>query len=218
MLFAAVLYQLTLTLDPDHSSSAANDGNPEFTESPVLMSTQASFSTHRSSNLVPPPPIPFTSQASSFPQPLSPVLKLEFGQQVTHRRASSISLSSTFDSYGNRRPSASLASSSFTSHEPSERESSVSDTQSDLLPLFTSEPADLVTIGSLQLASMQHLGAIEATRFLRSLGTVQDLAGSTNLDLTTLAEALPFPMDDFNTSTLYTGLGLQHRASVELQY
>lgn len=215
MLFAAVLYQLTLTLDPDHSSSAANDGNPEFIESPVLVSTQASFSARRNSNLGPPPPIPFISQASSFPQPLSPVPKLEIGQ-VAHRRASSISLSSNFDSYGNRRPSASLASSSLPSHEPSERESSVSDSQSDLLPLFTSEPADLVTIGSLQLASMQHLRAIEATRLLRSLGTVQDLAGS-NLDLATLAEALPFPMDDFNTSTLYTGLGLQ-RASVELQY
>lgn len=84
-----------------------------------------------------------------------------------------------------------------------------------MLPLFTSEPADLVTIGSLQLASMQHLGAVEATRLLRSLGAVTDLAGS-RLDLATLAEALPFPMDDFNTSTLYTGLGLQ-RAPVELQ-
>ncbi|KAK3396938.1 putative C6-zinc finger TF, regulator of conidiation [Sordaria brevicollis] len=233
MLFAAVLYQLTLTLDSEHPTPSVNDGSQEFIESPVLMSTSthASFSTHKhSNNLVPPPsnPIPFTSQtsssSSSFPQPLSPVLKLEVGHghghgQVAHRRASSISLPSTFDSYGNRRPSTSLASSSLTSHDPSERESSVSDTQSDLLPLFTSEPADLVTIGSLQLASMQHLGAIEATRLLRSLGTVQDLAGSTNLDLATLAEALPFPMDDFNTSTLYTGLGLglQHRASVELQ-
>ncbi|KAK3345539.1 putative C6-zinc finger TF, regulator of conidiation [Neurospora tetraspora] len=214
MLFAAVLYQLTLTPDPEHLSSIANDGKSEPTESPVLMSSQASFVAHTNSNLVPPPPIPFTSHAPSFPQPLSPVVKLEV-RQAAHRRASSISLSSTFDSCGNRRSSASLPSSTLTSHDPSERESSASDTQSDLLPLFTSEPADLVTIGSLQLASMQHLGAVEATRLLRSLGTVKDLTGS-NLDLATLTEALPFPMGDFNTSTLYTGLGLQ-RSPVELQ-
>ena len=216
MLFAAVLYQLTLTLDPDRLSPVANDGNRELVESPVLMSSQASFAAHKNSNLVPPPPIPFTSHASSFPQPLSPVVKLEV-RQVAHRRASSISLPSTLDGCGNRRPSASLQSSSsaLTSHDPSERESSVSDAQSDLLPLFTSEPADLVTIGSLQLASMQHVGAKEATRLLRSLGSSLDLAGS-KLDFATLAESLPFPMDDFNTCTLYTGLGLP-RAPVDLQ-
>ncbi|KAK1775495.1 hypothetical protein QBC45DRAFT_335226 [Copromyces sp. CBS 386.78] len=214
MLFAAILYQLTLTLDLEHPSPIAIDDKPELTESPMLMSSQTSFVAHRNSSLVPPPPIPFTSHASSFPQPLSPVLKLE-ARQASRRRASTISLSSTFDSCGHRRPSASLPSSTLTSHDPSERESSASDTQSDLLPLFTSEPADLVTIGSLQLASMQHLGAVEATRLLRSLGTIKDLAGS-NMDLATLAEALPFTTDDFNTSTLYTGLGLQ-RTPVELQ-
>ncbi|EGO56196.1 hypothetical protein NEUTE1DRAFT_146941 [Neurospora tetrasperma FGSC 2508] len=214
MLFAAVLYQVTLTPDPEHLSTIANDIKPELSESPVMMPSQASFGAHGNSNLVPPPPMPFNNHGSYFPQPLSPVLKLEV-RQAAPRRESSISLSSTFDSCGNRRPSDSFTSSTLTSHDASERESSTSDTQSDFLPFFTSEPADLVTIGSLQLASMQHHGAVEATRLLRSLGTVKDLVGST-LDLETLAEALPFPMGDLNTAVLYTGLGLQ-RAPVELQ-
>ena len=79
-----------------------------------------------------------------------------------------------------------------------------------MLPLFTSEPADLVTVGSLQLASMgaQHPDAAEAAQLLRSLGNARDLVGS-GLDLASLAHSLPFPMGDFNMSVLIAGLGLQ---------
>ncbi|KAL2158753.1 hypothetical protein VTH06DRAFT_3944 [Thermothelomyces fergusii] len=47
---------------------------------------------------------------------------------------------------------------------------------SDALPVFTSEPADLVALGSLQLVAMgaQHRGAAEASRLLRTPGSAPD--------------------------------------------
>ncbi|KAL2166534.1 hypothetical protein VTG60DRAFT_2547 [Thermothelomyces hinnuleus] len=50
--------------------------------------------------------------------------------------------------------------------------------QSGALPTFTSQPADLVALGSLQLVSMgaQHRGAAEASHLLRTSGSTLDMA------------------------------------------
>jgi len=52
------------------------------------------------------------------------------------------------------------------------------DEHPEALPAFTSQPADLVTIGLLQLVSMgaQHRGAAEAAHLLRTRGSVQNMA------------------------------------------
>ncbi|KAL2131767.1 hypothetical protein VTI74DRAFT_4617 [Chaetomium olivicolor] len=73
-----------------------------------------------------------------------------------------------------RRPSVCSFASSSTSDR--DEPSSVPDTRSNTLPTFTSRPADLVTIGSLQLASMgaQHPGAAEAAQLLRSVNSGQE--------------------------------------------
>ncbi|AEO61292.1 hypothetical protein MYCTH_2071661 [Thermothelomyces thermophilus ATCC 42464] len=52
--------------------------------------------------------------------------------------------------------------------------------QSGALPTFTSQPADLVALGSLQLFSMgaQHRGAAEASHLLRTSGSTLDIVES----------------------------------------
>jgi hypothetical protein len=88
--------------------------------------------------------------------------------------------------------------------------SSSSDTGVDILPAFTSAPADLVTVGSLQLVSMgaQHIGAARAARAIRSVGSVDELAGS-GIDLSVWARSLALQVDEFMVSTVWAGLGLE---------
>ncbi|KAK3684072.1 putative C6-zinc finger TF, regulator of conidiation [Podospora appendiculata] len=183
MVFAAVLYQLTLAVDPQYASHQT-----AIAKSPVIS---------------------FNAKPSCMPRPQSPVGDIHL-RKASRRRDSGLSTTSSLSTQSSISSSSDQSSvSGVTSRGASERESS-SETSSNLLPRFTSEPADLVTIGSLQLASMgaQHPDAAEAAHLLRSLGSVRDLTGS-NVNLASLAYALPFPMNEFMASSLLTGLGLQ---------
>jgi hypothetical protein len=75
-----------------------------------------------------------------------------------------------------------------------------------LLPTFgASRPADLVTVGSLQLASMgaQHAGAAHAARWLRAATVrAQPELASTGLGLGQLGQA---PSDPFVITPLEVG-------------
>ncbi|KAK3314457.1 hypothetical protein B0H66DRAFT_481924 [Apodospora peruviana] len=224
MVFAAVLYQLTLAADPQYSNVKQE---PAFLHSPVLIPP-------RPAPLGPPPPppqtpipppptvqMPFTAPPKPQqpacglpppPLPPSPTVQME-ARRAARRRASALSSASN--------PSTSSSRTNLSGFTLQEKESISSDTTtttstgtsccSDMaLPLFTSEPSDLVTVGSLQLASMgaYHPNAAETARLLRSLAVARDQAGP-NCNLETLVRSLPFPMDDFNASALLTGLGLE---------
>ncbi|KAK0614888.1 hypothetical protein B0T17DRAFT_371073 [Bombardia bombarda] len=199
MVYAAVLYQLTLAVDPQYSTHhqvAATDSPLMIrnTQRPPQTPTHAPFQSG------------FSQKTPSLSQPRSPIVDMEM--RIAARRCAS-GMPTTSCASGNSDRTG--TPSSLPSNVASDRESSASsDTSSERLPQFTSEPADLVTIGSLQLASMgaQHPDAARAACLLRSLGDVEDLVGS-NFDLSSLAHFLPFPMDGFSISTLLTGLGLQ---------
>ncbi len=145
--------------------------------------------------------------------PLSPTVGVA-AQRAARHRAPRLSNASMCTSYSGEQ--AQVSFSGLTSSSVSERdESSSSEVSSDVLPSFTSDARDLVEIGSLQLVSMgsQHRGAFEAARLLRSLKDIGDPTRP-SLDMSTLAESLPFSLDGFQLSDLYlsvlfTGLGLQ---------
>jgi len=206
VVFAAILHQLTLLVDPRYS-------HPEptpFVRTPSQMPPQVIGGS---------PAHPLRTAGSYFPRtepdtsripppPLSPTLAMQ-AQRAARRRASAMSSVSACPSTSSDHPQSSV--SDFTSSTASERgEASSSNTSFDILPAFTSAPADLVTVGSLQLVSMgaQQSGAANAARLLHGLGSVEELIGS-NIDLSVWARSLPLQVDDFVASTLWTGLGLE---------
>ncbi|KAM7199723.1 hypothetical protein V8F20_005593 [Naviculisporaceae sp. PSN 640] len=204
MVYAAVLYQLTLATDAQDSNPAQSPGPAEPAPSSARISRSNTDSPMNADLLT---PCIITAPQTARPQtPSSPFIDLDARRCPTARRRPSI-LSSSNLSFSSDPTPGSLSTSAATQ----EKTSCLSTPKSDsLLPLFTSEPADLVTIGSLQLASMgaSHPDAAEASRLLRCLSTARDLAGA-HYDLASLAQTLPFSMDEFSVSTLLTGLGLQ---------
>ena len=194
MVYAAVLYQLTLATDPQSSCS-----EPHVSAESSAVGVSCATSSPRNRGMLT-PQIPFAAQPAALQTPSSPTLDME-ARRAARRRASMLSSVSALSSTSGRTS---------LSNSVQERRTPSSEANSGILPLFTSEPADLVTIGSLQLASMgaSHPDAAEATRLLHTLSTARDLAGA-NYDLASLAESLPVSMDDFSASTLLTGLGLQ---------
>ncbi|KAK3387881.1 putative C6-zinc finger TF, regulator of conidiation [Podospora didyma] len=201
MVFAAVLYQLTLAID----SQQASHHQQAFARSPVPMSPRTTYEApqHPKPSPLWPPQMSYTPHASSpsfcISHPLSPTVNMQM--QRAARRASGLSTTSTCDSGG----------------VSDREEASQSDASSEMLPTFTSDPADLVTIGSLQLGSMgaQHPGAAEAARLLRSLGTAKDFARpGLNSATSMVTEPFCFPSDKFGgPPTMTTGLGFQEASS-----
>ncbi|KAK4180706.1 putative conidial development protein fluffy [Triangularia setosa] len=206
MVFTAVLYQLTSVASPVL-------GQQGLAESPSSLSPHTGYQ----------PPMQAASFWSQVPQasasrpglwssdsePLSPAALAGQADRATRRRVSAVSAISTAFSSGERSRRASGCS--FLSSTPLDQdEISSSDTESDMFPVFSSQPADLVTVGSLQLASMsaRHPGAAEASRLLRGLGNIRDV-GEVRLNLASLTASLPFPAVEFGASILLTGLGLQ---------
>ncbi|KAK4159697.1 putative conidial development protein fluffy [Cladorrhinum sp. PSN259] len=218
MVFTAVLYQLTLVAHaPGLTQFPTN-----ITESPAVLSPRQAHESPQHGCL------PFGSSNPRVPQPTQPLgpcvsdsearcSTLITQAQITARRCvSGPSSSSTSFSYSeqSRRPSACSLMSGTTLDRD---ETSSSDTGSDMLPVFSSQPADFVTIGTLQLASMgaQHAGAAEATRLLRTLGPLGDLAGL-KFNLGSLTSSLPVFAGGFGASVMMTGLGLQRTSESDV--
>ncbi|KAK4221780.1 putative conidial development protein fluffy [Podospora fimiseda] len=133
--------------------------------------------------------------------------------QCASEPSSTTSTSFSGSDHGRRPSACSLMSGTTLDRD----ETSSSDTGSDMLPVFSSQPADLVTIGLLQLASMgaQHAGAAEAARLLRSLGPIGDVLGL-KLNLNSLTAALPVFAGGFCPSVMMTGLGLLRTSEADV--
>ncbi|KAK0723296.1 hypothetical protein B0T26DRAFT_257660 [Lasiosphaeria miniovina] len=200
MVLAAVLYQLTLVVDPHHSTQQQqhqqHQQQPQqqrvFPGSPVPVSPQTAHGSQHylkpvSLGPMPPSQDTLSSQTPDFwmVPPASPIVLMQ-ARRATRRNTSDMSSASTCYSAG------------FFSGASDKDDVSTSEAGLDMLPIFTANPIDLVTIGSLQLGSMgsQNPSAAEAGRMLRDLGPVKNLVGS-GLNLTLLTEALSFPMNAF---------------------
>lgn len=214
MVFTAVLYQLTLVANVpnlDHCHQV-------ITESPTVLSPPQ---THESPH---PAPMPFGSVnfRTHHPEPFNGLCMSEShtrsstfviqARGAARRRASgppSTSSSFSWKEQGRRPSACSLMSGTTLDRD----ETSSSDTGSDMLPVFSSRPADLVTVGTLQLASMgaQHAGAAEAARLVRSLGPIDEFSGS-KFSPISLPASMPISAGGFGVSVMMTGLGLD-RAS-----
>lgn len=198
MVFTAVLYQLSLIADLQRlQEPAAVDTTPV---------KQCDFPYHQDCG--PFRSMPFSTPTSirPMPHPQSPTLTTQAGRVARHR-SSALSTVSPCPSITDhkRRPSIS----GFSSVMESDGDEVSSDNNSDVLPTFTSDPVDLITIGTLQLVSMgsQHCGAAVTAQVLQTIGNLQDLRG---IGIESLAARLQsFPMDEFTTATLMAGFGLQ---------
>ena len=205
MVFTAVLYQLTLAAN----GPSLDHCHQVITESPAGLSPPQTYESPY------PPPVPFggINYRTHQPEPhaKSPTFVIQSRGAARRRASGPPSTSSSFSGKEHcRRPSAcSLMSGTTLDRE----ETSSPDTDSDMLPVFSSRPADLVTVGTLQLASMgaQHAGAAEAARLLRGLGSLNEFSGS-KLSLISLSASLPMFAGGFGSSVMMTGLGL-HGAS-----
>ncbi|KAK4198639.1 putative conidial development protein fluffy [Triangularia verruculosa] len=210
MVFTAVLYQLTSAVSPV-------SGQQGLAESPSSLSPHTGYQSPldtASSKLgvlgdqLAQTSAPRPGLCSSASEPLSPNTGGQ-SNRIAHRRFSCVSaLSPGFSSSEQSRRASGC---SFLSSTPLDQdEVSSSDAESDMFPVFSSQPSDLVTVGSLQLASMsaRHPGAAEASRLLRGLGNVRDVA-EVRFNLASLTASLPFPAVEFGASILLTGLGLQ---------
>lgn len=210
MVFAAVLHQLTLAVEPHNAT------HPEFAETPFRVSPLNTFASPQYRNPNPfRQPIPSTGlgfSAQPIPKPLSPTTSIQV-QRAAHHGDSTLSTVSSCPSTTSDR--ARLSVSGPAPSAASGRDEASSETSSDILPTFTSEPADLVTIGSLQLVSMgaEHPGAAELARLLHSLGDIKDLVES-NRDPSLLAKSLTFPTTNITLSMFLTGLGLPSTPNV----
>ncbi|KAK4107507.1 hypothetical protein N656DRAFT_719960 [Canariomyces notabilis] len=235
MVFAAVLYQLSLDMEQPLVSNEEDrhvkaDSPPDVKLSPpdVKLSPQITHSSVRS-DLKPgmaAASLPLSTDAVSqdgLPEPVSPLLS------TCMQRHTSTSASTRVE----RRPSAASSACFSADAEPSRRSSvcsfitanSLSTTISEegddspdaaaaatwsssglLMPTFgASRPADLVTVGSLQLESMgaQHAGAAHAARWLRAATVwAQPELASTGLGLGQLDQA---PSDSFVVTPLEVG-------------
>ncbi|KAK1761531.1 hypothetical protein QBC47DRAFT_291246 [Echria macrotheca] len=197
MLFAAVLHQLTLVVRHQHASEQPpSEVASKMSPRVIYGSPQHQNNTAK--------PIPFTPScpSRSIPQPLSPTFSVQ-ARRAGQRRASCLSTVSICES------ETSEASTSLAGLSSSFDQGGSGSEVFDMGPTFASEPADLVTIGTLQLVAMgaQHAGAADAARVLHSLGPIQHLVGS-NMDLSLMANFLPLQTDDLRRARLLTGLGL----------
>ncbi|KAK1828974.1 hypothetical protein QBC39DRAFT_264138 [Podospora conica] len=184
MVLSAVLYQLTMAIDPRHESSKQPAARQSTAHGPPRRSSEHSFR----------PPIPFTSprfpkHAGPHPPP-SPTLMMQ-SERARRRRASAFAGTTNSPLNPNPAKLQSSASSETSSSDSDDSTSPFSSSnynstesggfhETNVLPVFTSSPADLFTIGSLQLICMSasHGGAAEAARILRQFGNIDELAGS----------------------------------------
>lgn len=209
MVFAAVLHQLTLVVEPQYLDAGqrpvltrtAKMPPPPASESPI----QGRSATVRSNT----PAMDSKASAQADGHSVSPTMAVR-AQREARRRAFGFSSTSVCPSSGGSdwtQPSSTGCAPS-TASDNGGRSSSESSV--DILPVFTSASVDLVTVGSMQLVSMgvQHSGAASTARLLQSIGPVDCLVGS-NINLATWAASLPGYLDDFHTAVLCTGLGLQ---------
>ncbi|KAK0668734.1 putative conidial development protein fluffy [Cercophora samala] len=209
MVFAAVLFELTLTASPALCQQGLTDSPSSLSPLTGYQSpAQAASKPGTLWSQLPQASAPRPGLCSSDSEPVSPASARQANSAV-RRRLSGVSTTST--GFSSSEQSRRASGCSFLSSTPLDQDDiSSSDTESDMLPVFSSQPADLVTVGSLQLASMsaRHLGAAEASRLLRGLGNIRDVA-EIRLNLASLTASLPFPAVDFGASVLLTGLGLQ---------
>jgi hypothetical protein len=217
MVFAAVLHQLSLSTRPLYHAHHQGGlvGSPEpLSPGPIhspLYSVSSATPRAGGSSAT-------AGHMGYGPEPSSPPLTIQ-APGSAGRRNSALSASSTcfFSDEQIRRLSVgSFASSTSASDSidgpssPPKGTGSVSDT----LPIFASQPVDVVTIGSLQLVSMgaQHPGAAEAAYLLRTMSVTADTAGISS-------HSAPGSTMD-SQSGLPVGLGLQlipgHGANYEI--
>ncbi|KAK4148811.1 hypothetical protein C8A00DRAFT_19422 [Chaetomidium leptoderma] len=209
MVFAAVLHQRSLITERHPRAQLV--GSPEPLSPGPMYDPSYSISSTR-------PNMPQAGDPFATTEPSSPTLAMQTPRSAG-RRNSVLSASSTCFSTDDqaRRPSICSFSSGTTSDmdDPWSPSEGPDTQQSDALPTFTSQPADLVTIGSLQLASMgaQHPGAAEAAHLLRTASstTTRDAAGG--LNLYSMPILPPGVLDGDSGLPVGLGLGLQTSAS-----
>lgn len=231
MVLSAVLYQLTMAVDPQHASSKPPATRHSIDHGPSRRASEHSFR-----------PVAFTSprlhRNARVPPPASPTLTMQ-SERAKRRRASAFagttgtvhppkletSASALAGTTSSVNPTNlhSLASSEMSSSESDDSASPFSSSnynstesggchETNVLPVFTSSPADLFTIGSLQLICMSasHGGAAEAARILRQFGNIEELAGSGMAPEALLARASVVPgVGGFWMDMLRAGLGLE---------
>ncbi|KAK3900155.1 hypothetical protein C8A05DRAFT_17504 [Staphylotrichum tortipilum] len=185
MVFAAAIHQLALVaplpwqrLQPDQLLGSPSPLSPEppcgtsyYISSARLGIPHADTSPPAAGSK------PYAPEASS---PSTPAAMRTPRSAMRKNSVLSSSSACFFDGDQTRRPSVSSFVSSATSEmdgPPSPE--SVSDLGWDTLPAFTSQPADLVTMASLQLTSMGalHAGAAEAANLLRMVMFTEGMAG-----------------------------------------
>jgi hypothetical protein len=186
MVFAAVLHQLSVSARALYQAHQQNGlvGSPEpLSPGPTYSPSYSVFSTTpRASGSS-----AATGRVGYGPETSSPPLTIQ-APGSAGRRNSALSASSTcFSSdeqirrlsVGSFAPGTSVSDST---DEPSSSPGSPY-TGPGTLPIFGSQPVDVVTIGSLQLVSMgaQHPGAAKAAHLLRAVGVAAGTAGI-NLD------------------------------------
>ncbi|KAK5651955.1 hypothetical protein OQA88_11497 [Cercophora sp. LCS_1] len=199
MVFTAVLYQLSLTADL-HRLDEYCVGTP------VKQSPEASGLSYQQEG--PFRSIPFSTPTSvrPVPHPQSPNLCMQ-ARRAARRHSSALSKISPCPSSAEHKRRPSISAFNFAMDTDGDEMSS--DTTSEVLPTFTSDPADLITIGTLQLVSMgaQHCGAAVSTQLLQHLGDVHDLRG-VGID-PVLSGLQSLPVDEFTTAMLTAGFGFQ---------
>ncbi|KAK4038898.1 hypothetical protein C8A01DRAFT_47538 [Parachaetomium inaequale] len=176
MVFAAALHQLSLAVSPLYESHQEGQlvRSPEPLSSEPIYDSTYSISSTKSS--IPRPRTSFhaTRPTTGGPEPLSPTLVMQIPRSAG-RRDSVLSTSPTCFSNDDqsRWPSVcSSVSNTTTSDVDGAPSLEHPDTQSGFLPNPTSQPLDLVAIGSLQLTSMgaRHPAAAKAAHLLRTSG------------------------------------------------
>lgn len=182
MVFAAALHQLSLVNGPACPAEEQQQ-QEERVESPYALSPRSgldSTDSQRETRSSPPisgRPRRTRGPTAGAPEPASHASASQT-QKIAAERPSSLATASTCLPHDSQARWPRVCS--FLSSATSDRdELCSSDTASDMLPSFTSRPTDLVTIGSLQLASMglQHPGAAEAANLLRGVVSASGAQG-----------------------------------------
>ncbi|KAL2195622.1 hypothetical protein P885DRAFT_40006 [Corynascus similis CBS 632.67] len=184
MVFAAVLHQRSLAADSLNVAGSTHGGFviPLEPQSPTALD-EPSYSlsgcqkdvSQRGTTLVAAKPATYGQES------LSPTMVMQTPRSVGQRNSIFSASPTCFsDQVHPRQPSACSATASNATPSDMGQGSSPErpDEHPEALPAFTSQPADLVTIGLLQLVSMgaQHRGAAEAAHLLRTRGSVQNMA------------------------------------------
>jgi hypothetical protein len=167
MVFAAVLHQLSLA-----TPTQAQMMESPRSISPGSISGPYSVPGRRPSVVQAGTHLAVTMATAGNPKFSSPALATQAPRSARRENSALSTSSACFSNDAQaRRGSICSFTSSATSNVDNSPSPESTDTKSDTLPTFTSQPTDLVTVGFLQLVAMgsQHHGAAEAANLLRTV-------------------------------------------------